>query len=180
MSAGLEPGPGGSARPISPTTRSISRSTCRDPRHIEIQILADRPRQRHPSRGARRLAAAPPSEALGGGAVAGAQRRAATGWIGERPPWPRSSGWAIAAPGTIEFLFQDGAFYFIEMNTRLQVEHPVSEMITGIDLVREQIRVATGAPAGSQAVRHQVHRPRHRVPDRRRSTRRISGRRRVW
>ncbi|ARB93455.1 acetyl-CoA carboxylase biotin carboxylase subunit [Legionella longbeachae] len=48
--------------------------------------------------------------------------------------------------GTFEFLYQDGCFYFIEMNTRIQVEHPVTEMITGIDLIKEQIKIASDQP----------------------------------
>jgi acetyl-CoA carboxylase, biotin carboxylase subunit len=116
------------------------------PRHIELQIMADNHgkvvhfgerdcslQRRHQK----------VLEEAGSPAISAAQRdavgQAATAAL-------RKLGYRNA--GTLEFLYQDGQFAFIEMNTRLQVEHPVTELLCDVDLVREQIRVAAGAPLG--------------------------------
>jgi acetyl-CoA carboxylase biotin carboxylase subunit len=116
------------------------------PRHVEVQVLGDGQgnvvhlgeRDCSLQRRHQKVLEEAPSPALN------AEARAKIG----KTVTSALSKIKYRSAGTIEFLYENGEFYFIEMNTRLQVEHPISEMVCNVDLVREQLRVATGAPLG--------------------------------
>ena len=142
------------------------------PRHIEVQILGDGQggvvhlgeRDCSLQRSHQKIVEETPSPALN------AEERDRIGALAVGAM--RELGYRSA--GTLEFLYQDGEFFFIEMNTRLQVEHPISEMVSGVDIVREQLRIADGAPLGYRQAEIRLSGHCNRMPDKRREPARFS------
>ena len=136
-------------------------------RHVEVQVAVDRyghgihlgERDCSVQRRHQKILEEAPTPALSEAARADLAERAVRAVV--------AAGYENV--GTLEFLVdKSGDFFFIEINCRIQVEHPVTEMITGVDLVATQMRIAAGEPLGHHPGRHRGPRPCHRVPDQRR------------
>src|ERR1043165_1004034 len=115
-----------------------------EPRHIEIQVLGDG-RGGAIHLGERDCSLQRPRQKIWEEAPSPALNDAERARIGKTVA-DAIANLGYSGAGTVEFLYENGEFYFIEMNTRLQVEHPVTEAITGIDIVVEQLRIASGSP----------------------------------
>ncbi len=114
------------------------------PRHVEVQVMGDHEGNVDPPLRARVLDAAPAAEGPGGGPFARDRPEVREKMTEAAVRLAREAGYANAVRWS--FWSRTTEFYFIEMNTRIQVEHPVTEMLTGVDLVKEQIRIASGEP----------------------------------